>query len=364
MYPTSFGNFTAMTQFLPFLAELNVDYIWLSPFFKSPWIDGGYDVSDYMKIEPRFGTMEDFDSFVAEAKKRGIKILLDLVLNHTSTEHEWFKKSVQDDIWYRNYYVWTTKNLGWGNNFDGNSAFEFVPERNRFYLHLFNKAQAVLNWESSRVLTEFKKIIDFWTLEHDVTGFRLDVGQYLSKELNKTFLPRKIFGMVAGFLNYYQKPQTDILHQLFDGRNLFVFSESGFLTKKMMRKIAGEDGPLTGALNVLVTEIPKKLGRLGFPALKFGIKHWGSEPEFILSTENHDGPRIPSALGQNGMKILEAMFKSNCRNIVIYQGQELCLTNPKLSDDMDISFEMYKYLKNFEPYFRQTRDLVQHWKQQ
>lgn len=334
MYPTSWGNFRKMAEHLPMVKSLMVDYIWVNPCFLSPWVDGGYDIADYMAIDPRFGSMEDFDFFVSEAKKLGIGILLDLVMNHTSTEHRWFKKSVENDPKYRDYYVWTDEDLGWGNNFDGRSAFEFNGEREKYYLHLFNKGQADLNWQNPDVLQEFQKIIDFWTLEHGVAGFRLDVAQYLGKNLTRTFLPRSIFSTVAGFLKYYQRPSTiEILHKLFDGRDLFVFSESGFVTKKMMREMAGENGPLSGALNVLVVEVPKRLGKaMRFSALKTGIKHWQSEKEFILSTENHDGPRCTSALYRDGEEILATMFNSDCEMICLYQGQELGLKNPRLSD--------------------------------
>ena len=143
LYPSTWaGGFPEMTRFLPKLWELGVDYVWVSPFYPSPWKDGGYDISDYCAVNPRFGAMEDFDVFVREARRFEIKVLIDLVLNHTSTEHPWFKVSEDGDPKYRDYYRWTKKDLGWKNFFNGGSAFEFSEKRGEFYFHLFSRVAA------------------------------------------------------------------------------------------------------------------------------------------------------------------------------------------------------------------------------
>lgn len=337
MYPNSWGNFKNMREHLERVRVLEPDYVWLSPFYKSPWMDGGYDISDYMSVEPRFGTMEDFDDFVKRANDLGIKVIIDLVLNHTSTNHEWFKKSDIGKSKYKDYYVWTDRDLGWGNQFNGGSAFEWSWSRKQYYLHLFHKTQADLNWDNPDVVLEFQKIIDFWVEEHDVSGFRLDVAQYLAKNLKRTFLPRSI---AAGYLNFFQKPKTlEILHQLFDGRDLFTVAEAGAPFKPILRKLAGENGPLSATFNVLVTESLDK--RLAFletaPSLKRlerKLKSWAKEPYFVAALESHDTPRFPSRSRLPAEYGLSLLFKSNPSTVCLYQGQELGLKNPPLGLDI------------------------------
>ena len=331
MYPSSWGTFRQMARHLPRLARLSVDYIWLSPCFQSPWVDGGYDVSDYMQVNPRFGTLEDFDFFVAEARRHHIGVLMDLVLNHTSTEHLWFQRSRACDPQYRDYYIWRDHDLGWKNNFNGGSAFLWDEKREQYYLHLFHDTQADLNWANPSVLTEFEKIIDFWTLDHGVAGFRLDVAQYLSKNLTRSLIPG-CFGIACGFLKYWQKPETiEILHRLFDGRNLFVFSESGFVTKRQFRAMAGRSGPLTAALNVLTYHGP---AGTNFRLFRKSTERWSEESGFIACAESHDVPRSTSRYRRLGEKIMEELFRPSASIVCLYQGQELGLENPVLPDDI------------------------------
>ncbi|MBR3164247.1 hypothetical protein IKF15_03010 [Candidatus Saccharibacteria bacterium] len=337
LYPASWGSLKAMQDFLPKIKALDVDYVWLSPIFPSPWVDGGYDVSDYRAINPRFGTMQDFDAFVAQAHKLGLKVLLDLVLNHTSTEHEWFKKSRQNDSEYKDYYLWSRYDLHWDNLFNGGRAFEYCEEREEYYLHLFDTTQADLNWENPAVIAEFQEIIDFWTEEHAVDGFRLDVCQFLSKNLRPAILKKPITIGPAGFLNYFAKPgAVQVLHQLFDHRNLFTIGEAGSLLRRDLKKFTqSHGGPLTKIFN---TAIPESIDTIAsFKATKIDRKrfsrlfsHFETMADYVLALESHDTPRFTSRARRSGKSILKFMFNADVQAICLYQGQELGLKNPKL----------------------------------
>ena len=146
-----FGDLRGVTAKLDYLQKLGVDYIWLNPFYPSPQRDNGYDVADYCAVDPRFGTMEDFETLSREAEKRGIRLMLDMVFNHTSTEHAWFQKALAGDPDYEDYYIWRaggpdgTPPNNWESKFGGN-AWQYVPEKGKWYLHLFDPTQADLNW--------------------------------------------------------------------------------------------------------------------------------------------------------------------------------------------------------------------------
>lgn len=182
-----FGDLRGITAKLDYLKELGVDFLWITPFFISPQRDNGYDIADYRQIDPRFGTMEDFEELSSEAKKRGIGIMLDMVFNHTSTEHQWFKKAISGDEKYINYYKFVdgTRDCpptNWVSKFGGN-AWEYVDSLNKWYLHLFDVTQADLNWDNPEVRDELKDIIRFWKAR-GVSGFRFDVINLISKPEN------------------------------------------------------------------------------------------------------------------------------------------------------------------------------------
>lgn len=205
MYPAAWpGGLTEMTEFLSKLAKLGeIDYIWLTPCYPSGGVDGGYDITDYRAIDPQYGMMADFDRFVDTANDLGMEVVMDLVLNHTSDQHPWFEKSLQGEALYDDYYLWSDKDLGWGTMFDGSSAFEWSEERQQYYCHIYNKSQPDLNWDNPQVLKEFQEIVDFWTLEHGVAGFRIDSVQLIGKNFSRTWLSREKLGTVAGLLKYY-----------------------------------------------------------------------------------------------------------------------------------------------------------------
>ena len=192
IYPKSFrdsdgdgcGDLRGIIEKLDYLKWLGVDYVWSTPFFLSPQRDNGYDIADYYQVDPAFGTMEDAEELIREAGKRGIGIMFDMVFNHTSTEHEWFKKALAGDREYQDYYIFREGKpenppTNWESKFGG-SAWEYVPSLKKWYLHLFDRTQADLNWENPKVREELKNVIRFWK-EKGVRGFRFDVVNLLSK---------------------------------------------------------------------------------------------------------------------------------------------------------------------------------------
>ncbi|HJB08322.1 MAG TPA: alpha,alpha-phosphotrehalase [Candidatus Enterocloster faecavium] len=193
IYPKSFydsdgdglGDIRGVTEKLDYIKELGADYIWLTPFFVSPQNDNGYDVEDYYHIDPRYGTMEEFEELAAAARERGIGLMLDMVFNHTSSRHEWFRKALAGDEKYKNFYIFKKgKGPGipptnWESKFGG-SAWEYVEAFDEYYLHLFDVSQPDLNWDNPQVREEIQKIVRFW-MEKGVKGFRFDVVNLISK---------------------------------------------------------------------------------------------------------------------------------------------------------------------------------------
>lgn len=192
IYPKSFydsngdgvGDIRGVTEKLDYIKSLGVDYIWSTPFFASPLHDNGYDVEDYKKINPLFGTMEDVEELISKAEERGIGLMFDMVFNHTSTRHEWFLKALSGEKEYMDYYIFRDGEPGkpptnWKSKFGG-SAWEYVPSLKKWYLHLFDVSQADLNWNNPRVREELKEVIRFWK-QKGVKGFRFDVVNLISK---------------------------------------------------------------------------------------------------------------------------------------------------------------------------------------
>lgn len=192
VYPKSFmdangdgvGDLQGITGQLDYLKELGIDYLWITPVFPSPQRDNGYDVADYVSIDLRFGTMEDMEELIAEGKKRGIGLMLDMVFNHTSTEHLWFKRALSGEKKYQDYYIFKEGTpekppTNWQSKFGG-SAWEYVPYLGKWYLHLFDVTQADLNWDNPEVRDELKKVILFWKGK-GIESFRFDVVNLISK---------------------------------------------------------------------------------------------------------------------------------------------------------------------------------------
>ncbi len=176
-----YGDFKGMTQKLDYLKELGIKGIWLTPFLTSPKVDNGYDIANYYEVDPTYGTKADFDIFLNEAHKRGIKVIIDMVLNHTSTDCKWFQESRKSkDNPYRDYYIWKDEPNNW-ESFFGGTAWEKDIATNQYYYHKFDKRMADLNWSNPKVVAEVQKILRFW-LDSGVDGFRLDVINFLTTD--------------------------------------------------------------------------------------------------------------------------------------------------------------------------------------
>lgn len=187
IYPKSFkdsngdgiGDLKGIISELDYIASLGVDYIWLTPIFMSPQNDNGYDISNYYHVDPIFGSDEDLEALILECKKRNLEIMFDMVLNHTSTEHQWFKKALKGEQKYMDYYFFFKEKYNWKSKFGG-SAFEYVEDLDMYYLHLYDKTQADLNWENPEVFHELAKIVQYW-IDKGISGFRFDVINVISK---------------------------------------------------------------------------------------------------------------------------------------------------------------------------------------
>ena len=360
IYPKSFydtngdglGDLAGVTAKLDYLKELGVDFLWLTPFFVSPQNDNGYDVADYCAVDPRFGTMEDAEALICAARERGIGIMLDMVFNHTSTQHAWFQRALAGDPAYMDYYIWQDGREGrpptnWVSKF-GKSAWEYVPARGKYYLHLFDVTQADLNWENPRVREELKQVIRFWKKE-GVEGFRFDVVNLISKP--------------AVFEDDHEG----------DGRRFYTDGRHVHEFLKELTRDTGIDAMVTvGEMSSTSLEncirysnpAEKELSMVfSFHHLKIDYKDgakWAlQEPDigalkklFAIWQEgmaagagwnavfwcNHDQPRIVSRLGDDGAywkasaKMLAACTHFMRGTPYIYQGEELGMTNAGYTD--------------------------------
>lgn len=357
IYPKSFydsnndgiGDLNGITEKLDYIKHLGVDYIWITPFFVSPQKDNGYDVADYCNIDPTYGTMEDFDRLSAEAKKRGIGIMLDMVFNHTSTEHKWFKKALAGEKKYQDFYIFKKgeKNnppTNWVSKFGGN-AWEYVEELESYYLHLFDITQADLNWENPEVREEIYTVVKFW-LNKGVNGFRFDVVNLISK-------PEK-------FENDYQgdgrRFYTDgpKIHEYLKGLNQNTFGQKediitvGEMSSTSMEncfKYSGKDeNELSMVFNFHHLKVDYKnkdkwaLQPFDFQELKDILNSWqvGMQEHNAWSALfwcNHDQPRVVSRFGDDknywkkSAKMLGTVVHMLRGTPYIYQGEEIGMTN-------------------------------------
>lgn len=357
IYPKSFydsnndgiGDLNGITEKLDYLKYLGVDYIWITPFFVSPQRDNGYDVADYCNIEPMYGTMEDFDRLSLEAKKRGIGIMLDMVFNHTSTEHKWFKKALSGDKKYQDFYIFKKgeKNnppTNWVSKFGGN-AWEYVEELESYYLHLFDKTQADLNWENPEVREEIYKVVKFW-LDKGVNGFRFDVVNLISK-------PEKFENDYVGDGRRFYTDGPKI-HEYLKGLNLNSFGQNpdiitvGEMSSTSMEncfKYSGKDeNELSMVFNFHHLKVDYKnkdkwaLQPFDFQELKDILNSWqvGMQEHNAWSALfwcNHDQPRVVSRFGddknywEKSAKMLGTVIHMLRGTPYIYQGEEIGMTN-------------------------------------
>lgn len=357
IYPKSFydsnndgiGDLNGITEKLDYIKHLGVDYIWITPFFVSPQKDNGYDVADYCNIDPTYGTMEDFDRLSAEAKKRGIGIMLDMVFNHTSTEHKWFKKALAGEKKYQDFYIFKKgeKNnppTNWVSKFGGN-AWEYVEELESYYLHLFDRTQADLNWENPEVREEIYKVVKFW-LDKGVNGFRFDVVNLISK-------PEKFENDYQGDgrIFYTDGPK---IHEYLKGLNQNTFGQKediitvGEMSSTSMEncfKYSGKDeNELSMVFNFHHLKVDYKnkdkwaLQPFDFQELKDILNSWqvGMQEHNAWSALfwcNHDQPRVVSRFGDDknywkkSAKMLGTVVHMLRGTPYIYQGEEIGMTN-------------------------------------
>lgn len=323
MYPIAWESLPKMTEHLMAVRQLGVDYVWLAPLYPSPRCDHGYDVSDYRAIDQRFGTMQDFEQFIRTAHALGIKVLMDLVLNHTSVEHEWFKK-------FPEVYCWRDQDLpGWRNLFDHGSAW--APGSHGYYLHLFHKGQADLKWFFSNgeinawLVHEFQGIVQFW-LSRGVDGFRLDVPQAINKDIYSEQL--KFEELLFG------QDSVKVINAIFNdctARLLTKSHQPPFLIMECLDPTFGEivnfyanTTPVNFCLNISIKDAIKG----GFTELSLKVDEATIDHNLMLDLESHDSPRFTSRSGLSHADILDLMFGSDAKGICLYQGQELGLLNP------------------------------------
>ncbi len=357
IYPKSFqdsgargtGDLKGIMARLDYLKTLGVDALWLTPVYVSPQVDNGYDIADYLNIDPAYGTMTDFEALLGAAHARGIRIVMDIVVNHTSTEHAWFKSAQGDkNSPYRDYYIWKDPVDGgvpnnWQSKFGG-SAWELDPATGQYYLHLFAREQADLNWENPAVRAEVKKIIHFWA-KKGVDGFRLDVINLISKD---QAFPDDEVGDGRRF--YTDGPR---IHEFLQDVSRDVFAPVGAMTVGEMSSTSLEHCQRYGALDGSELSMVFNFHHLkvdypggdkwtkapfDFLELKRIFNHWQSGMHgkgwSALFWCNHDQPRIVSRFGDEdehrvvAAKMLASTLHGLQGTPYIYQGEEIGMTNP------------------------------------
>ena len=367
IYPRSFkdsngdgiGDINGIREKLDYLKELGIDVIWLSPVYKSPNDDNGYDISDYYDIMDEFGTMEDMDNLLKEANERGIKILMDLVVNHTSDEHKWFieaKKSKDNE--YRDYYIWRDSVDGnepndLGSTFSG-SAWQYDETTGQYYLHLFSKKQPDLNWENEKVRNEVYKMMNFW-VDKGIGGFRMDVIDLIGKVPDEM-----ITGNGPKLHEYLQEMNKAAL----EGKDLLTVGETWGATPDIAKLYSNPGRKELSMVfqfeHIGLDQIEGKekwdVKSLELLDLKKVLSKWQTELEGqgwnSLFWNNHDLPRIVSRWGNDkeyrieSAKMLATLLHGMKGTPYIYQGEELGMTNVRFDDINDYndieSLNMYK----------------------
>ena len=364
IYPRSFcdsngdgiGDLNGITSKLDYLKELGVDVIWLSPVYKSPNDDNGYDISDYQDIMDEFGTMEDFDRMLATAHEKGIKIMMDLVVNHTSDEHKWFIESRKStDNPYRDYYIWRpAKEDGslpnnWGSCFSG-PAWEYDKTTDMYFLHLFSKKQPDLNWDNPVVCQEVFDMMNWW-LEKGVDGFRMDVISLISKEQPE--LPDKEPG-INGYATFNVSANGPHVHEYLqemrqkalNNADTITVGECSGVTLEEAKKYARSDEKelnMVFQFEHMDVDSDEKAGKwttrkMDLRDLKKILTRWQKGLQDIawnsLYWENHDQPRSVSRFGNDSDEYREISAKmlATCIHMMqgtpyVYQGEELGMTN-------------------------------------
>lgn len=377
IYPKSFkdtngtgtGDLKGVIEKLDYLQTLGVDYIWLTPFYVSPQNDNGYDVADYYNIDPSYGNMEDVENLIAEAKKRNIYLMMDMVFNHVSTEHIWFKKAMAGEEKYLNYFFFKQGKANnqpptnWNSKFGG-PAWEYVEKFDKWYLHLFDKTQADLNWENPEVHEEVKNIVRFW-MEKGVKGFRFDVINLISKagfedDFSVDGDGRSFYTDGPRIHEFLQELARDSFAK---DKDIITVGEMSSTTMENCYKYAGEK---TGELSMVFTFHHLKVDFMGnekwvlvptdFMKLKQLIFDWQINMEKNNAWNavfwcNHDQPRVISRFGSDDKyhkesgKMLATLIHCLRGTPYIYQGEEIGMTNPHFK-----SIEQYRDVESLNHY--------------
>ncbi|MBG9204653.1 alpha,alpha-phosphotrehalase [Staphylococcus sciuri] len=379
IYPKSFndttgngqGDIPGIIEKLPYLQTLGVDYIWLTPIYQSPMNDNGYDISDYYQINPDFGTKEDVKTLLGEARSLGIKVMLDIVINHTSTSHHWFVESRKSkDNPYRDYYIWKegTKEeppTNWESKFGGN-AWTYDEQTESYYLRLFDVSQADLNWENDNLKAEIYEMINYW-IDFGVDGFRFDVINLISKGTfeNSTSIGKEFYTDGPKVHEYLQ----ELNKQTFGNKDIMTVGEMSSTTIDNCIKYTNpERNELSSVFNFHHLKVDYKDGekwsdmKFDFLELKRILMDWqvniakGNGWNAIFWC-NHDQPRVVTRFGKDdteaervkSAKMLAISLHMLQGTPYIYQGEEIGMTDPGFTDidqykDVE-SLNAYKLLK-------------------
>ena len=345
IYPRSFkdtngdgiGDLLGVLSELDYIKSLGANAVWLCPIFKSPQCDNGYDISDYRAIDPTYGTMEDFDRLLSAAHERGIKVIMDFVANHTSSEHEWFRKArLSRDNPYHDYYYWADRPLNDCRAEFGGSVWEYNEPTGEYYLHSFAVGQPDVNWTNPKVREEYKSIVDFW-VEKGVDGFRCDVLDHISKDFEKGLRRngphlheyiREVFGR-DHLLNLYTVGEAETTEES-------ILATCGQDRKEL--KSVFQFSHLAVGRKGRYTPVPHRLDEV-----KEILTEWQDFTQkhdllYVLLTDNHDRPWFNSRVGND--RALRYESATNAATLVylmkgipfLYQGQEIGCANSHFSD--------------------------------
>ncbi|PKE33568.1 glucohydrolase [Macrococcoides caseolyticum] len=379
IYPRSFkdsngdgiGDINGITEKLDYLKELGIDVIWVSPIFESPNDDNGYDISDYQEIMRDFGTMEDFDRLLYEVHARDMKLILDLVINHTSDEHSWFVESKKSkDNEFRDWYIWKDgkgdkEPNNWASIFEG-SAWEYDATTNQYYMHVFSRKQPDLNWENENMRQAIYNMVNWW-LDKGIDGFRVDAISHIKKSFDKGDLPgADKLGYAESFEGHMNQPGIqeylqELKENTFDKYDIMTVGEANGVTIEDSDEWVGEENGKFNMvfqfehLNLWDHNVGKSFNIKGYKDVlnswQKGLENKGWNALFI---ENHDRQRVSSTWGDDE----EYWYESSTSHAVvyflqqgtpfIYQGQEIGMTNYPFEDIIDFDDVHAKNIYNQE----------------
>ena len=384
IYPKSFkdsngdgiGDIRGITEKLDYLKDLGVTMLWICPVYRSPMDDNGYDVSDYRALAPEFGEMEDLEELIREAKRREIKIMMDLVINHSSDEHEWFRKALEDpESRYHDYYVFkegTEIPNNWRSIFGG-SVWEKVPGRDEYYYHTFGKKQPDLNWENEELRKELYDMVNWW-LDQGIAGFRIDAISFIKKDLTwESREPDGVDGLVKCTKTSRNWPGIEkflyeLRNETFDKHCCVTVAEAAGVPYEKMNEFIGEDGFFDMIFDFRYADLDIASGSEWFKRIPWTVKElnekimasqmtmqkYGWTANFI---ENHDQPRAASKYlkgaqdNPDAVKMMAAMYFFLRGTPFIYQGQEL-----GMADFERTSIEQFNDISSIDQYYRSIEE--------